>query len=938
VRVHTKKRKSDRKLTGILPLGFGAALGYWIVDSLIHSFLLHDRSFIEAFLLISPHELWMRLLTVAIIIGVAFLTNALINRRGLAERALWVSEKKFRTMFESASDIIAYLDTSGTIVDINPRIEDVMGYTPGELIGKNIAALGIYPEGTLSYVSDSFARVKKGEPATGHRLELRHKDGRAVFLENSTVAIEDDGVVSAVLVTSRDVTEREKSEERLRVSEERYRHLLETITDAVTVVDREWRHVLVNGTAERLLGIPKEELLERTVTDVLPGVEHTEFFKTMRHVMETREAGVVSGEFTFRNGREGCYEVHVYPAEEGILCITSDITERVKMEEKLRAGEESWNCLVSNTDDTVIIADGNDVIEYINRTFPPWTPQDMIGKKLSDYVSGEHQDLLRKSLRQVRETGRPTEYEIIVEAEKISSESGIRWFRTTAVPMTSEGGTSRLIMISADITERKRTNDALKESEERLMGIINSSPDAILVCDTEGTVVQCNEAALKAHGFTSEADIVGFSLMKLIAPASRQTAGHLLRDVPERGVVRDTEIMLVTKDGREFPAEVSGSAVRDAEGRAKYLVGVAKDVTERKKVETELWDATEKWTSLMDNTSDIVTVMDIDGRVQYTNRALPPYSAEDTIGQTIFEYIGKEQHSVMADTLERVFKTGETENYEMRSDIVGIGPRWFSAKMVPVKRDGEVISVITIASDVTERKRAEEERERLRQQLAYAEKMESLGHLARGVAHEINNPLTSVLATAELVLDEMSGSDISKSDIEQIVNEARRIQDTVRSFLGFAKARDFALEKSDINAIMTTALRAVGKAQLRDCEVITHYDTALPSIEVSKFHVQEVFVNLITNALHSMRDGGTLTVTSAQEDDSVVVSIKDTGVGIREEDLSKIFEPYFTTREKRGTGLGLSICRDIVMRHGGRIEVNSEGSGRGAEFRVHLPK
>lgn|GEM_PF-2643035 len=938
VKVQAHNPIGNWKRVRILLLGVGVAVAYWLVDSVVHSFLFHECSFSEAFLSLTPREIWMRLLPVLILLVSAFILQSLFNKQDKAERTLRENEEKFRRIFESAGELIGYVGEDGRILDVNPKIEEMLGYKREELVGKKISELDIYPEGVLSIVMESFGRVVKGGPSTGRRVELRHKDGRSIFVESSTVALQSEGEIEGILFIMRDVTERARIEDVLRESEKRYRHLMESITDAVTVVDREWRQVLVNSAAERFLEMPKEKLLGTRVTDALPGVEKTEFFKTMQRVMETREPAVVSGQYSFESGRVGWYEVRVYPAEEGILCITTDITERVQAEEKLRVGEDRWDCLTSNTDDTIIIADRNRVIEYINKPLAPHTFEDVIGKKLSDFVSKEHHDLLEESLRRVFEEGEPVEYEVSLDTKKFSPGIGTLWFSTSVVPMTSSGVVSHAILIATDITERKKADEALRESEKRLLGIINSSPDPILVCDVAGTVVQCNEALLKAHGLRSETDLLGQSVLTLIASGSRQRIVEVLGELPEQGVVRDLELTLLRKDGTEFPAEISAGLVRDQTGRAKYLVGVAKDVTKRRKVERELWDATEKWTSLMENTSDIITVMDRDGRVQYTNRALAPLAPEETIGRTMFEYIGKEQHGLLAQKLQRVFETGETQSYEMRSDITGVGPRWFSSKMIPVKHDREVVSVITIASDITERKRVEEERERLRQQLAYAEKMESLGHLARGVAHEINNPLTSVLATAELILDEMCDENVSRSDIEQIVREARRIQDTIRSFLGFAKARDFVFEERDINAIMETALMAVGKAQLRDCEVVTDYDDSLGKVKVSRFHIQEVFVNIIANSLHSMRDGGKLTITTGQSNDSVVVTIKDTGAGIRAEDLDRIFEPYFTTREKRGTGLGLSICRDIVMRHGGKIEVRSEGPGRGAEFKVFLPR
>ncbi len=237
-----------------------------------------------------------------------------------------------------------------------------------------------------------------------------------------------------------------------------------------------------------------------------------------------------------------------------------------------------------------------------------------------------------------------------------------------------------------------------------------------------------------------------------------------------------------------------------------------------------------------------------------------------------------------------------------------------------------------------ERKRVEEERENIVKQLSQAEKLASLGKLAGGVAHEINNPLTSILSTAELVLEDIPQDNNSlRNDIEQIIEESKRIRDTIKSFLGFAKNRDFDYKKNDINKLVESSLTVVGRGNLARVDVAKNYDPSIGEISVSRFHIEEMFVNIILNALHSMEGDGRLIITTNEEKGSVVVGFKDTGSGIEKEDLEKIFEPFFTTKDKKGTGLGLSTCSMIAARHGGKIIVDSKGPKNGAEFKVYLP-
>ncbi|MBN2407058.1 MAG: response regulator [Elusimicrobia bacterium] len=237
-----------------------------------------------------------------------------------------------------------------------------------------------------------------------------------------------------------------------------------------------------------------------------------------------------------------------------------------------------------------------------------------------------------------------------------------------------------------------------------------------------------------------------------------------------------------------------------------------------------------------------------------------------------------------------------------------------------------------------ERKKAHEEKDVLLKKLAYKEKLASLGKLAGGVAHEINNPLASILSTAELLLDELPYDSPYRESLDMIIKESQRIRDTVKSFIGFAKDRTFDFKRYNINAVVENALNIIGRRKLEGFRVTKKLTEPLTEVKISRFHIEEVFVSIITNGLQSMAPGGELTITTGEDEENVIIKFKDTGEGIDKGNMEKIFEPYFTTRNKKGTGLGLTSSNVIVTQHGGIIKVNSGGRGRGSEFSVYLPK
>ena len=234
---------------------------------------------------------------------------------------------------------------------------------------------------------------------------------------------------------------------------------------------------------------------------------------------------------------------------------------------------------------------------------------------------------------------------------------------------------------------------------------------------------------------------------------------------------------------------------------------------------------------------------------------------------------------------------------------------------------------------------AEKERER-QERLYLTDRLASVGEMAAGIAHELNNPLTGVVGLSQLLLDEEVSGDIRK-DLEAINSEAQRAAAVVRNLLTFARKHAPMKQAVQINAIVEDVLRLRAyEHKVNDIRVITQFDNELPEVMADYFQLQQVFLNIILNAEQAMIEshkGGTLTITTERVDGNIRVSFSDNGPGISPENMRKLFLPFFTTKEVgKGTGLGLSICYGIVTNHGGRIYAESE-SGKGATFVVELP-
>jgi two-component system NtrC family sensor kinase len=246
-------------------------------------------------------------------------------------------------------------------------------------------------------------------------------------------------------------------------------------------------------------------------------------------------------------------------------------------------------------------------------------------------------------------------------------------------------------------------------------------------------------------------------------------------------------------------------------------------------------------------------------------------------------------------------------------------------------------------TDLVDKKETTQKKGYLNKELIQADKMVTLGQLAGGVAHELNNPLTGVLGNAQVLLSEIPKHNPWYEDVERIFQAAKRCKEIIANLLDFSRQQDFEFEMVDINQVIQNTLNLCGKElTLENIKVMKEFAEDLPKINLSVLQMEQVFLNLIVNARQAMPSGGTLTIsTRLVEIDGVPeveISFVDTGKGIKKEDLSKIFKPFFTTKEKgKGTGLGLSVSRSIVEKHNGTIKVESEGEGKGAKFTVILP-
>jgi len=394
------------------------------------------------------------------------------------------------------------------------------------------------------------------------------------------------------------------------------------------------------------------------------------------------------------------------------------------------------------------------------------------------------------------------------------------------------------------------------------------------------------------------------------------------------------EQLLRRKSGEVFPADITATIIRNREGKVVSVTSIIRDITERKQMEEKIKRAAEEWRTTFDSITDLVSICDKDFKLVRVNKAFADVfkmKPAELIGKPCYEIVHGTNEPVPNCPHKKTIETKKPATAEFFEPHLGIHLEVSTSPIFSEK--GEVVASVHLIRDTTERKKMEE-------QLIVTDRLASVGELASGIAHELNNPLTGVIGFSQLLLDKDIPDDV-KLDLRIIYSEAQRAAQVVKGLLTFARRHLPVKQLVNINSIIEKVLEIRAYEQkVSNIRVNTRFASDLSQVMADYFQLQQVCLNIIINAEHFMIEAhhkGTLTITTERTEDIIKASFADDGPGISKEDLEHVFDPFFTTKEVgKGTGLGLSICHGIIAEHGGRIYAESE-LGKGATFVVELP-
>jgi two-component system cell cycle sensor histidine kinase/response regulator CckA len=850
--------------------------------------------------------------------------------------------------------MIAY-DNDGRIVMWNPAAERLFGWTSDEVVGKPNQ---IMPDTKLDESISLIEKAVQGELIRGRELLRMKKDGSTVHVSLSTAPVKDaDGKVISTIAIFEDITFRKQAQEIMMKSQ----FALEKIRDAVYWMGRDARFTYVNEAACNALGYTKDELLTMTAHDIgpeFPAEVWPEHWKDLKQ----RGSFLIQ---TVHQRKDGS----VFPVEISVNFLTfgdlefncafaRDITDRKMAEDALRESEQFNREIISNMGEGFIVYD---------RTF-----RYLVWNKFMEELTGyPAEKVLGKNALDLFPHLRETGVDKLVEralAGEVAVSSDVRyeapgtgkkgWVTGVYAPyFNTAGEIVGAIATISDITERKRATDELVKSRAEWANAMDYFEDALCIIDLDDKIVRANQAFYDLTGLTSD-ETVGHDVIPIMHPEGVQGECPLCTARREK---RDAVVAMEPNHqhnptGR--PVEVMIKMIRDDAGKpVSSLMGIH-DLSASRLIEEKLRESERRFRETLENANLIAIQLDQSGKIIFANDYFQLLT-----GREIFEILNKDWIDIFIpeenrDEIRELHRKNISDSMLVANYVNDIITRENERRTISWTNshlrdsDGKVVGITSLGVDVTEQKRAEEERSSLEAQLRQSQKIEAVGRLAGGIAHDFNNILSAIIANSSLIDMNLKKDDKIREYVDQILSLSERATTLTKGLLAFSRKQIIDLKPIRINSVIENSEKILSRLIGEDIGLSVKLSKEDLTIMADNVQVEQVLMNLVTNARDAMPDGGVLTIrTGSMSMDRefiehqgygeqgwyALITITDTGIGMNEETKEKIFEPFFTSKDLgRGTGLGLSTIYGIVKQLNGYINVESE-LGRGTSFKIYFP-
>ncbi|MBF8296095.1 MAG: domain S-box protein [Bacteroidetes bacterium] len=870
-----------------------------------------------------------------------------ITKQKLSEESLRESEARYRVFVESAQDIIYSADLTGRFIYANPNALQATGYSECEIIGTKY--LDLIPQYfRVKAVVFYKTQILSDTASTYFEFPTTRKDGKEIWLGQIVQLIKREGRTVGIQAIARDITDRKRIEDELRENQNQLAIVINTVNEGITFSDERGHFEVFNATMERLTGYSKEEANAGDFSALLyPDPELRQ--RALDGLKELLEKGELHDEETMITTKSGEQRTLLVTTRllhangrKMFLSAYRDITDRKRMEANLEANRAWLSAIFENVSVGVIVM--NPAGRYIQAN--KWWAQRLgyTSEELLKLTSFDvtHPDDVGVSRGEKKELLKGTVGHYELEKRYVCKNGETFWASVAVTPIRRAGGELEAVVgIISDISERKSAEQQLRMLAHSIMSV----SECVTITDLDDKFIFVNDAFLKTYGYT-QAEVLGKDIA-IVRSLNNDPA--VVAAIEERSRVGGWagELLNRRRDGTEFPIHLSTTVVHDAQGNLVALVGVATDITERKKAEEELQRSEVRFREMFDDAPVGYHELDIAGcitRVNRTELLTLGYTADEMIGKPVWDFIEERETSEHA-VLEKLAGTrppGRNIERTYRRKDGSTVPVLCEDRLLR-DIDGKIAGIRTTVQDITDRKRMEVELKRAKETAEAATKAKS--EFLAVMSHEIRTPMNGVIGMTDLLArTDLTPEQADFVDTIRVSGDA--LLTVINDILDFSKIESGKIELEESAFEPRACIEEVydllsPKASAKDLDLLYWLDPEVPSgILSDKYRLRQILFNLVGNSI-KFTEKGEIYISVALKwrigkTFELQFSVRDSGIGIPKDKLDRLFKAFTqvdssTTRRYGGTGLGLAISMRLVELMKGKIWVESE-EGKGSTF------
>lgn len=871
-----------------------------------------------------------------------------ITEHKRADAAMRASEERFRSLFEQTSIGMAIFNPEGRYLAVNRAFCAMLGYTEDELLKLKYDEITLEEDRKASLERNRRIRAGKMDHYDVEKRYVR-KDGHVIWVALSASTIRDAGGTPIFNIRqAQDITEKKRAMEALRKSEARFRAFIDNSAAAINLKNVDGEYLLVNRAFEDYYQINSEQTRGKTVFDVFPPHLAAIYAAVDREVVETGTTREFETQILFPDGTTHTLLVTKFPVTDahgdvsGIGTIGTDITERKKAEDALRQSDERLRDAVDSLQEGFGLFDKDDRLVVINAFYKTLNPaaakaveegltfEDLLRANVSRGILaeavGREEEFVAERLRKHRNPGDPI----------VRGFSDGRFFLLKETRTPADG----IALTVVDITEQKKAEQAVRDAQSRLNTILSSAPVVLWATDGDGVFTLSCGKGLEALDMEPD-EVVGRSVFEVFEDNPAIVLNM------RRALAGET-VDATARIGDRFFG-IRYEPIIGMKGQVIGSVAAAIDTTEQRRAELAMREREEQLRAVIENSPAAICFQDTEGRFLLFNREFEKrhgLSLDDARGKRPPEVFPEDVVRIVSMNDEIVLDTELPCEYEVEfPDQYNVIRTGFTNKFPIYGPQGGVVGIGSICADMTDHKQMEEK-------LRHAQKLEAVGQLTGGVAHDFNNILAVILTNLEFLEEDLEGDSAHKEIISEAIRAVHRGAKLTERLLAFSRKQPLNPKTIDLISILSEMVELLRRTLGETITVQTQFPGDLRPVFVDRNQFENAVLNLAVNARDAMKRGGKLEIICSNKKiirrasgrinempsgHYVCMEIRDSGEGMPPEVMERAFEPFFTTKKTgEGSGLGLSMVYGFANQSGGAVTISSV-LGEGTSVKLFLP-